>query len=204
MRTRTGRAAVFALLLALASVCSAEPQRWLPVDQDGWTIFTPSADTRLLYVSSSAGDDAAGVAYAAADAAVGADPFRPVGPVHAFKTIAAAQKLAREGFPDWVLLKRGDSWRENPGVRSGRSASEPSLIAAYGDGPRPVLLGVASACPGAGSATSRSSGWTSTAPSATPTRRITSPRAMAAAASGSHSARALRDTICWSRTARSA
>ncbi len=138
------------VLMALGAVCHAEPERWLPVDKDGWTVFTPSADTRLVYVSSSAGDDAMGAAYAPGAAAVGADPFHPVGPVHAFRTMAAAQKLARDGFPDWVLLRRGDSWHEAPNVVSGRSASEPSLIDAYGDGPRPLLLGAGIRLPNRG------------------------------------------------------
>ncbi len=140
MRRRTFCFVGTLVLLALGSVCQAEPQRWLPVGKDGWTVFTPSADTRLIYVSSSAGDDATGATYAPGAAAVGGEPFQPSGPIHAFKTIAAAQKLARDGFPDWVLLKRGDSWHEAPHMLSGRSVSEPSLVGAYGEGPRPLLL----------------------------------------------------------------
>ena len=118
------------------------PERWLPVDKDGWTVFKPGADTRLIYVSSSQGDDATGAWQAVGSDAVGADPFSPAGQVRPFKTIAAAQKLARDGFPDWVLLRRGDAWREDPGVRSGRAPAEPSLLAAYGPaGARPMLLG---------------------------------------------------------------
>jgi len=144
------------LIVALAGLCAAAgqaaaaapgqagglPARWLPVDREGWTVFTPSPDTRLIYVSSSAGNDATATWYAPGAAEVGADPFRPTDHVRPFRTIAAAQKLARDGFPDWVLLRRGDAWREDPGVRSGRSASEPSLMAPYGTAaPRPQLLG---------------------------------------------------------------
>ncbi len=66
--------------------------RWLPLDKDGWTILKPSTDSRILYVSSSAGNDAAGKPYAPDDAAVGSDPFHPSGAIKPFKTIAAAMK----------------------------------------------------------------------------------------------------------------
>ena len=56
---------------------SAErPSRWLPVDQEGWTILRPTEGTRLIYVSSSAGDDDAARFYSPDDPAVGLNPFR--------------------------------------------------------------------------------------------------------------------------------
>ena len=33
------------------------PERWLPMDDDGWTVVKPSADSRLIYVSSGEGND---------------------------------------------------------------------------------------------------------------------------------------------------
>lgn len=48
----------------------------------------------------------------------------------------------RSGFPDHVYLKRGDVWRGQSinAVQSGRSKSEPSVIAFYGDsGKRPRI-----------------------------------------------------------------
>jgi hypothetical protein len=29
------------------------PERWLAMDEDGWTVVKPAADSRLIYVSSS-------------------------------------------------------------------------------------------------------------------------------------------------------
>ena len=33
------------------------PERWLPLDEDGWTVVKPAADSRLIYVSNSEGND---------------------------------------------------------------------------------------------------------------------------------------------------
>ena len=113
------------------------PPRWLPVDDEGWTILRPARDTRLIYVSSSAGDDSAARFYSPGDPAVGSDPFRPKGPVKPYRTVRSGLAAARDGHPDWVLLKRGDVWYESLGSPpNGRSAQEPSVIGAYGDAPR--------------------------------------------------------------------
>lgn len=110
-------------------------------DADGWTIFRPDADSRIIYVSSIAGDDAVAKVYSPADEIIGKDPFHPAGQVKAFKTISAAMKNARASQPDWVLLRRGDDWQENIGeIPSGRDRDNPFLLSAYGDRPdRPVL-----------------------------------------------------------------
>jgi len=155
---RTGVLASAALIVMAGHVCAQEdpiggeavadnstpPTRWLPVDEDGWTVFQPGPDSRLIYVSTSAGDDATATCCAPEAREVGADPFRPAGEVKPFKTIAAAMAQARAGFPDWVLLKRGDVWDEPVGsVPSGRSRTEPFLLAAYGAAPeRPLLNGL--------------------------------------------------------------
>ncbi len=139
------------LMLAVASgfLCGAAraaggadtaPRRWLPVDRNGWTVLRPSADTRVIYVSSSVGDDATGRAYAAGDGAAGPNPFLPRGQVRAFKTLAAGMAQARDGYADWLLLKRGDVWYEPlEGMPNGRSGAEPFLVSACGVGPRPQL-----------------------------------------------------------------
>ncbi len=101
-----------------------------------WTTFTPSADTRIIYVSNSLGNDALASSYAANGIN---DPFQPNSGVTPFKTIAAAA-TAYNALPDnephWILLKSGDTWTdENFGTwrKSGRSATEPALLASYGD-----------------------------------------------------------------------
>lgn len=93
-------------------------------NQDGdsfWTQFTPSADTRLIFVSSSEGDDANN----------GLTPATPV------KTLAKGYELLRNEHPDWMLLKRGDVWVERfPGwAKSGRSENERLIVGAYSAGP---------------------------------------------------------------------
>ena len=97
-------------------------------DLGGWTTFTPSSDTRIIYVSSSQGNDAN-------DGLSEATPKR---------TIAAGMSLLRNGFPDWLLLKKGDEWHLSgwlgwPPV-SGKNGSEKLLFSSYGSGPRPRIL----------------------------------------------------------------
>lgn len=85
----------------------------------GWTVMTASPDTRVVYVSSSLGNDA------------------NTGLSEAFpkRTIAAGVAQLRAGFPDWLLLRRGDTWTsESLGYwnKGGRSETEPTVVASYG------------------------------------------------------------------------
>jgi hypothetical protein len=110
--------------------------------EDGWSILTPSSDSRLIYVSSSGGNDSSGAIYSPADTIVGASPQLPTGSIQPYATISHALTLVREGYPDWVLLKRGDSWTRDSvvDVKSGRSTSERSVITYYGtELPRPRI-----------------------------------------------------------------
>lgn len=92
---------------------------------NGWSVFEPTEDTTIFYVSSSEGDDSySGLAphYDGTD-----------GPK---RTVAAGLGLLTDGKPDWLLFKRGDTWVgenfENLKA-SGRSELEPVVIASYGD-----------------------------------------------------------------------
>src|SRR4026209_790183 len=94
------------------------------LDANGWTTFTPSADTRIVYVSNSG-----------SDANDGLSTSTPVA------SIAKGISLIRNGSADELLLKAGDVWHESiewPNL-SGRSPTEPILISSYGEGPRPVI-----------------------------------------------------------------
>lgn len=91
----------------------------------GWTTFDPSPDSRFVYVSASEGsDDADGLT-----------------PETAVATPTRGAELIRDGFPDFLLFKRGDTWRDmdlgpNRVVRrfvSGRDAAHPVVISSYGD-----------------------------------------------------------------------
>ena len=92
---------------------------------EGWTEFTPSVDTRIVYVSSSQGNDSN-------DGLSEASPKR---------TLSAGKGLMRSGFPDWLLLRKGDTWNEGFGQwqAAGRSPSEPMLVSSYGIGNRPQI-----------------------------------------------------------------
>lgn len=104
-----------------------------------WTTFAPSANTNIIYVSSN-GDDSTGQVYAASQ--VGSDPFNPTGSIKPYATLAVAMNQARDGMPDWVLFKRGDTFYTDTWIRprSGQSHSAMSLIGSYGSGPRPVII----------------------------------------------------------------
>ena len=96
-------------------------------DPNGWTVVTPSIDSRIIYVSSSQGNDANN----------GLSDATPL------KTLGAAVKLLRSGYPDWLLLKAGDVW-VGGGFGTftdigGRSTDEPMLFSSYGSGARPQL-----------------------------------------------------------------
>lgn len=104
----------------------ANPEPVTPPASTGWTLFPPAADARIVYVSSSSGND-------------GSDGSQ----AHPRRTLQIAKQSLRQGFPDRVLLKRGDVFDETL-VRwdsSGRSADQPALLGAYGDGARPVIRG---------------------------------------------------------------
>ncbi|MFC2124335.1 right-handed parallel beta-helix repeat-containing protein [Bacteroidota bacterium] len=116
---------VFTLIIILLITESAFAQ--LPVDENGWTIVEPSIDSKIIYVSSSQGN-------------IGNNGLSPETPV---LTIENAKQLVRAGYPDHILLKRGDTWILDKGLGSffsGRSATEPMIISYYGDeGARPLI-----------------------------------------------------------------
>jgi len=113
----------------------------LPKDADGWTVFTPSDDTRICYISAD-GDDFTARYYSTNDTVVGSDPFKPVGPIKAYATFAAAYADTRDGYPDWILFERGDTFLGGLGTinKDGKSVFEPFLIGSYGSSGRcPVV-----------------------------------------------------------------
>ena len=113
----------------------------LPMTADGWTDLltmyqTPGQydDSRVVYVSTS-GNDSTGIYYSPGDTAIGSDPFNPSDSVAAYATIVTAYNQLRDGYADIMLLKRGDTWNNDPKLdlnKSGKSKAEPMIIAAYG------------------------------------------------------------------------
>jgi hypothetical protein len=114
------------IALLLLMLCLVSSAAWAGVSRDanGWTVVTPSGDTRIIYVSSSTGNDAW----------TGISDTCPVA------SIAAGSLKLRNGYPDWLLLKSGDCWNERISLNAGgRSSSEPLLVSRYGTGPRPQI-----------------------------------------------------------------
>ncbi len=99
---------------------------WVTVSASGgWTQFPRSADTIVIHVSSSTGNDSNN----------GLSEAAPV------RTLLRARDLVRNNYPDWILLKRGDTFNDYiRTAKGGRSASEPMLYGAYGEGDRPVVI----------------------------------------------------------------
>lgn len=96
------------------------------VASGGWTDIAPSSDSRVVYVSSSAGNDSNN----------GLSENAPK------RSIAAAYAVMRNGYPDHMLLRRGDTWTESFGTwtKSGRSLTEPMVVRTYGDAvARPLI-----------------------------------------------------------------
>ncbi len=122
------------------------PDAWLQSETwmnfEGWTEFTPSADTRIMYVAQN-GNNATAQFYSAADAELGSDPFNPSGAINAYASYDAAAENMRDGFPDWILFKRGDSFSARINPLAGRGEGEYSLISAYGEsGNMPIIVPV--------------------------------------------------------------
>ena len=100
-----------------------------PEDAGGPASFgaaLPSPDTKFVYVSSSIGDDAND----------GRSPRTPKA------TLEAATGLLRDGSPDWLLLRRGDTWNEGIGslLPSGESVADPLIVAPFGSGDNPRVV----------------------------------------------------------------
>jgi len=110
-----------ALLLTLALL---QPST---LDADGWTVLTPSPDSRMIYVSSSSGLDTN-------------DGLTPATPK---ATIEAGLLLLRNQQPDWLMLKCGDTFATTTSWRidrtGGPAADRKMVITSYGSGARPLL-----------------------------------------------------------------
>lgn len=119
------RCIIGAALLGLSVATAPALAQGIAVGEDGWTVVTPSPDTQMIYVSSSSGDDNND----------GLSEHTPK------RTLAAGYALLRNGHPDWLLLKSGDTWNEAFPFwnRSGRNENERMVVRSYGEGPRPRL-----------------------------------------------------------------
>ena len=112
-----------------------------PQNANGFSILTPSSESRLIYVSQN-GNDSSAKTYNRGDTEIGSDPRNPTGEVNAYKTIPAAMKQARNGQDDWVMFKRGESWTVTDTIqpKDGISASRRSVITFYGEAAERPLI----------------------------------------------------------------
>lgn len=116
----------FIRLACLALVFGAAATAHSETNDAGWTVIEAAVDVRTVYVDSEAGDDRHD----------GLDRSQPV------RTLARGKALLRDGHGDRLLLRAGRTWRESFGIwrLSGRSARQPMLIGAYGEGDRPRIV----------------------------------------------------------------
>lgn len=136
---------VFIILFVIsAPLTSAAEYLNLSRDANGWTVFSPSADSDVIYIDSVSGDDSACRSYRTSDSEMGGDPFNPAGAVIPCETITKAWTLTGESQPDWFLFKRGSTFdaRMELSRQKGRSATEPRVFASYGaSGDMPIFRG---------------------------------------------------------------
>ncbi len=101
---------------------------------NGYSDVSPKSDSRVVYVSTTGNNENDGST-----------------PALAVQTIAKAISLVRSGYPDQILLKKGDTWTDEPitlytgtGTSkvaiSGRSDLEKLVIGSYGTGERPTVV----------------------------------------------------------------
>jgi len=123
---------IFTLIAFLLSVLSFSTLASLPKTSEGWTMFTPSEDSLIVYLSNDGNDETAKT-YTKKE--LGNSPFAPPQNMvlRSFKTFKAAFKKTRKNKPDWILVKRGDTFFESIKARNGKSLTEPFLVAAYGE-----------------------------------------------------------------------
>ena len=103
-------------------------------DAQGWTVFTPSASTQIIYVDDTLGNDSDTLIYDSTDTAIFADPFSEHAGLKPFKTFAAAMAARRDNQPDWVLFKKGEEFlvTSNSFFLSGSSNTERQLLGSMG------------------------------------------------------------------------
>jgi len=130
------KAVLFYLLIVLfIPLASQATYLDLSRDANGWTVFTPSDDSRICYVDPTGGDNGTAQYYDDGDAEVsGANSPTNPGSVNAYETYAGAYADTRDGYPDWILIKRGETITGtiNTSLRNGRDSNEPFVVGAYG------------------------------------------------------------------------
>ena len=110
------------------------------LNNEGWTILNPNNTSKIIYISSSEGNNNTGVIYDPADGVIGANPMQPIGNIMPFQTIEDAITNVNDGDDTWILLKRGDEFYEKLVVRSGNSLNRPIVYSSYGSDLVPPII----------------------------------------------------------------
>ena len=119
--------------LDLSNVCpDFESHKIYPVPTIGNKLSCPDSNSKIIYVSTSGNDSNDGLS-----------DNSPV------KSLSKAMQLVRRNSPDWIVLKRGETFNEGlgkvrsrPGEKSwgGKSADRPLVITSYGKSiERPII-----------------------------------------------------------------
>jgi hypothetical protein len=131
LRFRRTQRLLLILLVAAAPAARAAvsyPESPIGHTKDGWTNFQPSADSKAIFVADNGDDQNDGSME------------------HPVRTAVRAQRLARDGSPDWIFFRRGDTFGPlGQWKKSGRSPREPMVLTAYGSGPRPTVGNISTA-----------------------------------------------------------
>lgn len=129
----------------------ASPTDSLSRDANGFYVFTPSSDSRIVYLSAS-GSDTNNCIYAPSE--ILGEPNNPSGstrgPITPCLSLKKGYDSVRDGFPDHLYLKRGDTWnggfsQGSQGMTSnwgkgGRSNSEFLVVGAWLPAGSPLTL----------------------------------------------------------------
>lgn len=103
-------------------------------------IYTPSNNSKIIYVSSLSGNDATALPVNSSDII---SPTHPNITIYPYKTLAVAKAQLRDDLGDWILLKRGEEWtNESFGIlnTSGLNKDFPTIFSFYGtSGARPLI-----------------------------------------------------------------
>ncbi|MDC7220505.1 MAG: hypothetical protein PQJ59_11265 [Spirochaetales bacterium] len=99
-------------------------------DDFEWTVPTPSSNSRIVYVSTTYGSDEGDV-YVYEDME-STDVFYPEGTINAFNTFESAYACLRDGYADYLLFRRGDTFTESIELdKWGPSGSERFVVGAF-------------------------------------------------------------------------
>lgn len=102
------------------------------LNSDGWTVFESKNASKIIYISSTEGDDTNAEIYLPDAFEIGNNPFLPNGSIKPFKTFEQARKKIKNEEATWVLFKRGDVFTESLTFFDGKSEDKPFLFSSYG------------------------------------------------------------------------